>query len=103
MRIPYDNRCEHAFVKRLYRCVITNPVPLIKLNHYSAPATPICRTIRVLYISILKSRGEVTPKKMGGDAPEHYYREVGRRVVSHSVTPMSFVHFLASSLLLEVI
>lgn len=103
MRIPHDNRCEHAFVKGLYNCVITNPVPLIKLNHYSAPVTLICRTIRVLYISVLKSHGEVMPKKMGSDAPEHYYRDRARCVVSYSVTQMSFVHFLASSLLLEVI
>lgn len=78
-------------------------VPLIKLNHYSAPATPICRIIRVLYIIVLKSHREVTPKKISSDAPENYYREAGRCVVSYSATQRSFVHFLALSLLVEVI
>lgn len=78
-------------------------VPLIKLNHYSAPATPICRTIRVQYIIVLKSHGEVTPKKISSDAPENYYREAGRSVVPYSVTQMSFVHFLALLLPVEVI
>lgn len=78
-------------------------VPLIKINHYSAPATPICRTIRVLYIIVLKSHREVTPKKISSDVPENYYREAERCVVSYSVTQMSFVLFLALSLPVGVI